>query len=92
MKLKRAGLLIKIVILALVIYAGASLFSLKQKTEAAQEKLDELQQQIDDARQINSELQYDIDNSTDPEIIEDVARTEIGLVKPGEKIFYDIGD
>lgn len=92
MKLKRSGILIKIVILALVVYAGVNLFSLKRQTETAQEKHDELQQQVDDAMRVNSELQYDIDNSTDPEIIEDVARSDIGLVKPGEKIFYDVGD
>jgi len=42
--------------------------------------------------QENEELQYAIKHSTDPEIIEDVARNDIGLVKPGEKLFYDVSD
>lgn len=92
MKLKRAGIIIKIVILALVVYAGVSLITLKAQTAEAQEKRNELQQRVDETMQDNSELQYDIDHSTDPEIIEDVARNDIGLVKPGEKIFYDVGD
>lgn len=92
MKLKKAGLITKIVIVALVVYAGISLASLKQQTDDARQKRDELQQQVDQVTQENSELQYDIDHSTDPEIIEDVARNDIGLVKPGEKIFYDISD
>lgn len=92
MKLKKAGLITKIVIIAIVVYAGISLASLKRQTDDAREKRDELQQQVDQITQENSELQYDIDHSTDPEIIEDVARNDIGLVKPGEKIFYDISD
>lgn len=92
MKLGRAGIIIKIVILALVVYAGISLVTLKSQTADAQAKRDELQQKVDETMQDNSELQYDIDHSTDPEIIEDVARNQIGLVKPGEKIFYDVGD
>jgi cell division protein FtsB len=75
-----------------VVYAGITLVSLKQQTETAQEKRSELGQLVDNKLQENSELQYDIDHSTDPEILEDVARNDIGLVKPGEKIFYDIGD
>ncbi len=92
MKFKGASLITKIVILALVVYAGISLFSLRQQTAETQNKRDELQQQVDKLRQENTERQYDIDHSTDPEIIEDVARNELGLVKPGEKIYYDIGD
>jgi len=92
MKLKRAGLVTKIVILALIVYAGVTLVSLKQQAEGVQAKRDELQQLVDKAHQENSELQYDIEHSTDPEIIEDVVRDNIGLVKPGEIIFYDVGD
>jgi Septum formation initiator len=92
MKLKRAGLVTKIVILALIVYAGVTLVSLKQQAEDAQTKRDELQQLVDQAHQENAELQYDIEHSTDPEIIEDVVRDNIGLVKPGEIIFYDVGD
>lgn len=92
MKLRRASLITKIVILALVVYAGITLFSLRQQTADAEGKRSELQQQVDKALQENSELEYDIEHSTDPEIIEDIAKSDIGLVKPGEKIFYDIGD
>ena len=40
----------------------------------------------------NAELQYGIDHSTDDHTIEDIAREKLGLVKPGEVIFYDTGD
>lgn len=92
MRLKRIRIITTPVIIALVVYAITSLFTLKQQTETAEAKRAELQEQVDSALQENSELQYDIDHSTDPEILEDVAKSDIGLVKPGEIIFYDVGD
>lgn len=92
MKFKRAGLVTKIVILAIIVYAGISLVSLKVKVSDARETRDELQTQVDGVLQTNTELQYAIDHSTDPETIEDIARNKLGLVKPGEKIFYDVNN
>lgn len=89
MKLKRAGLLTKIVILAIIVYAGIALVSLKVQVSDAREKRDELQSQVDNVLQTNTELQYAIDHSTDPDTIEDIARNKLDLVKPGEKIFYN---
>ena len=92
MKFKRAGLVTKIVILAIIVYAGISLVSLKVQVSDAREARDELQTQVDGVLQTNTELQYAIDHSTDPETIEDIARNKLGLVKPGEKIFYDVNN
>jgi cell division protein FtsL len=92
MKLKRAGIITKLVILALLVYAGISLFALKQQTEQAKAQRDELQRRVDGALQENSELEYDLNHSDDPEIIEDIARNDIGLVRPEEKIFIDVGE
>ena len=38
------------------------------------------------------QLQDQIDHSEDDDMIESVAREKLGLVKPGEKIFYDTSD
>lgn len=92
MKFKRAGLVTKIVILAIIVYAGISLVSLKGQVSDARETRDELQTQVYSVLQTNTELQYAIDHSTDPETIEDIARNKLGLVKPGEKIFYDVNN
>ena len=92
MKFKRSSLITKIVILAIIVYAGISLVSLKVQVSDAREARDELQTQVDGVLQTNTELQYAIDHSTDPETIEDIARNKLGLVKPGEKIFYDVNN
>ena len=92
MKFKRTGIVTKIVILAIIVYAGITLVSLKVQVSSARETRDQLQGTVDNVLQTNTELQYAIDHSTDPETIEDIARNKLGLVKPGEKIFYDVNN
>lgn len=92
MKFKRTGIVTKIVILAIIVYAGITLVSLKVQVSDARETRDKLQEEVDGVLQTNTELQYAIDHSTDPETIEDIARNKLGLVKPGEKIFYDVNN
>ena len=89
MKLKRAGLLSKIVIMALVLYATISLITLNSRTEEARQTQAQLENQVYELQQENAGMQYEIEHSTDPDVIEDVARDKLGLVKPGEKIFID---
>ncbi len=89
MKLKRASLVTKITILAIIVFAAISLVSINLQITQAQQKRDSLQKEVDSAMQTNTELQYAIDHSTDEETIEDIARGKLGLVKPGEKIFFD---
>ncbi len=90
MKFKRSGMVIKIVILALIVYATISLVTTKGKISQAMEDQQQLQKQVDEALQENAGLQYDIDHAGDDETIEEIARSKLGLVKPGEKIFFDV--
>ena len=92
MKLKRAGPFIKIVILALIVYAAISIVTTKGKIEQAQQDLDTVQEQVNAVRQENAGLEYSIEHAGDDETIESIARGKLGLVRPGEKIFYDVGN
>ncbi len=92
MKIRRASLISKIIILAIILYAGISLVSLKVQVSDAREKRDALQSQADSILKENTELDYSINHSADDETIEDIARNKLGLVKPGEKIFYDVSN
>ena len=92
MKLKRASILTKIVILALCAYAVISLLHLKSRLREAEDYNTGLQRQVVQAEQENAGLRYEIEHSGDDATIEDVAREKLGLVKPGEKIFYDVGN
>ena len=92
MKLKRSSIFIKIVILALIVYAAITLVSAKNRIAAAQADQAALQAQVDAALRENAALEYDVAHAGDPETIESIARTKLGLVMPGEKIFYDVGN
>lgn len=92
MKKVKSGLMIKIVIAAIVIFAGVSIISLRSQISDAKKQQAQLQTQVDEALQENNELEYAIDHAGDNETIEDVARGKVGLVEPGEKIFYDVGN
>ena len=92
MKLKKASIFTKIVILALILYAGVSLSGTKDRIARAEAERAQLQEQVDAALQENAELRYDIEHAGDPETIAEIARTKLGLVMPGEKIFYDVSN
>ena len=90
MKLKRSSIIMKIVILALIVYATISLVTTRSRIAEAEADRVLLQAKVDAALQENAELQFDLEHAEDPETIAEIARTKLGLVKPGEKIFYDV--
>lgn len=92
MKFKKASIFTTLVIAVLMVYALISLFVVHRQTRQLQDRAATLQQQVSEMTQANSELQYQIDHSEDDDMIESVAREKLGLVKPGEKIFYDTSD
>ena len=92
MKLKRSGILTKIVILALIVYAAITLTGIRTNIERAEKDRAALQVRVDAMLQENAELEYDIQHAEDPETIAEIARTKLGLVMPGEKIFFDVSN
>ena len=90
MKFKRASIFTTLVIAVLMVYALISLFVVHRQTRQLQDRAATLQQQVSEMTQANAELQYQIDHSEDDDMIE--SREKLGLVKPGEKIFYDTSD
>ena len=92
MKLKRASLFTKIVILALIVYAAVAIVHTRSSVAAAEADRAALQARVDAMLRENAELEYDIEHANDPEVIAEIARRKLGLVMPGEKIFYDAGN
>ena len=91
MKLPRSGIVSKIVVFALVVYAGANLISLRGRIETAREELDETRRLVAGKELSNAELEYEIEHHDEPEVISDIARSDLGLVLPGEIVFYNDG-
>ncbi|MEA4933463.1 MAG: septum formation initiator family protein [Lawsonibacter sp.] len=91
MRLKRAGFLTKIVVLALLIYMATSLLDLRGQIQATQGQRDALAQQVADQRLENQKLADAVENSDDPNMLEQVARDK-GYVKQGEILYFDVAN
>ena len=85
-KTKKAGLLTKLVILALLIYLATSLLDLQGRIRETQAERDTLSRQVAEQAQVNADLAEDVANPDDPDRIADIARDKLGLVVPGEKV------
>ena len=91
MKAKKAGVITQIVILILIIYAAVTLVTLRRQVSEAAAYQAELQQTITDLEVKNSQLEYSLKHSGDSDVLEEIARDELGLVGPNDKVFYDSG-
>lgn len=89
MKLKRAGMLTKVIIVVLLIYFTTSLLDLEGKIQDTEKEIGALQEQVEQQKIQNQQLQLAIENSDDLETLERVAR-EKGYVKQGETLYIDI--
>ena len=85
-KTKKAGLLTKLVILALLIYLATALLDMQSQIRQTQAERDSLSRQVAEQTQVNADLAEDVANPDDPQRIADIARDELGLVVPGEKV------
>ena len=91
MRFKPAGFLTKLVVLALLSYMTTSLLDLRAKIQGVQAQRDELAQQVADQKLENDRLAEAIENSEDPEMLEQVARDR-GLVKANEELYINVAN
>ena len=91
MQFKRAGFLTKMVVLVLLIYMAISLLDLRGKIQDVQDQRDVLARQVTDQRLENQKLEDAIANSSDPEMLEQVARDR-GFVEENETLFVDVAN
>lgn len=87
MRTKKAGLLTKIVVLALLIYMATALLNLQGRIRETQLQRDSLRLQVTEQTQANADLADAVANPDDPDRIANIARDKLGLVKPGERVF-----
>jgi len=90
--MKHSKLITKIIVFALIIYAGISLITLRARIEEGQSELGEIRRRVAAMEVANAEREYEIEHYSNPDVIANIARTRLGLVLPGEIVFYDGGD
>lgn len=63
------------------------LSALNRQIDAAQEEREAYAQELEELRRTNTKLAEDISRRDDPDLIEEIAREDLGMARPGEKIF-----
>ena len=91
MRLPRSKLVTKIIVFALIIYAGISLFSLRGRIEAARDEAYELRKAVAEKEIENSQLEYNIEHYDEPAVIEEIARQDLGFVRDDDILIFDAG-
>ena len=91
-KPKRAsGFLTGVLLLVLLLGVGIQLYRMQEDLKTARAEEAALAAQIAQVERENAQLQEDLDRAGDPELIEEIAREELGMVTQTEKVFYTYG-
>ena len=89
MKVKRAGMATKLLVLVLLAALAVALLSTQAKLTAAHAERDARARQVEAQREANAALADDIAHSGDPDYLADIARSKLGLLEPDEIEFVD---
>ena len=92
MKVKRAGMLTKLLLAIVLVAAVTTFLNLQVQVRQLAEQKVVLERQNARQRQENEALAAAIADKDNPERINQVARERLGYVAPGEIIFYDSGN
>lgn len=92
MRVKRAGMLTKLLILILLVATVTTYLNLQSELRGLTAQQATLERQNEKVRQENDSLSAAIAQKDDPERIAAVARERLGYVAPGEIVFYDSGN
>jgi len=88
-RMPRSKLTTKIIVFALIVYAGISLITLRGRIESVREDLYVVRRAVAEQEIVNAQLEHDIAHYNDPDVKANIARTHLGLVLPGEVVLFD---
>ena len=80
--------LVRIVLLALLLYSLASLLTVSREPNQAELLKRQLRQQTEIQQSLKRDLERKLAQGQSPEELQQLARERLGLVLPGEKLFY----
>lgn len=92
MKRKKKGIIPKIIVGCLAVYAVVNLLRLQMDINGANTEYDDLSQKIEKQKRENAMLEESVQLEIDDDSVAEVARSELGLVEAGERIFVDISN
>ena len=87
---KRAGaVVLRIAMLAFLIYAAVTVINLQTQIKAKREELASLTLRVEEYQKANETLRQEMQSGISEEDIGEMARSELGYAEPGERIFVD---
>lgn len=86
------GVFTKLLILALLLALGWQLYHLREQVQEAQTQKSQLTDQVQQQQQTNNALKADIADGGSQDKMEEIARDQLGMVAPGDKVFYDVSN
>lgn len=90
---KKSGTLpAALLLLALALLIGSHLLSLRDRIDSAEAEKQSLSAQVDALARENDALSSALDKSDDEEYLQELAREQLDVVSPGERIFYDVSN
>ena len=92
MKKKRrgSGIIVKIVVIGFAIYAAVTLVTLQSSIDSEKNRIGDMEVQLEQQRQRNLQYSESLEGDVDDANMADIAREKLGLVAPGERVFYDV--
>ena len=88
----RLGLFGRLLLATLIVALGLQVYRLRAQVEQAEAEKVFLSEQVLSHQQTNEQLQMAIDGGGTQEQMEKIARDELGLVAPGDRVFYDVSN
>ena len=85
----RSRIITIIIVLALTLYAGISLYNFWVQHIEVLEALDEAKQEAAELQQKIADLEYMLENIDDPDVMRRIAEEILGLVSPDELVITD---
>ena len=86
---KRSKIITIIIILALTLYAGISLYNFWVQHVEVVESLHEARREAAELQQKIADLEYMLENIDDPDVMRRIAEEILGLVSPDELVISD---
>ena len=90
-KKRASSFLTGVLLLVMLFGVGMQLYRMQEKLNDARSEADALAAQITQMEKENAALEEDLAHASDPELIEQIARDQLGMVVQDEKVFYTIG-
>ena len=85
----RSRIITIIIVLALTVYAGISLYNFWVQHLEVLESLEETRREVAELQQKIADLEYMLENIDDPDVMRRIAEEILGLVSPDELLITD---